>query len=50
MKAVSGTHMRSIEAAAIQQGLADSRAMMTIAGEALAREAAAFQFDRMNPR
>ncbi len=42
MKAVSGTHMRSIEAAAIQQGLADSWAMMTIAGEALAREAAAF--------
>ena len=42
MKAVSGTHMRSIEAAAIQQGLVDSWAMMTVAGEALAREAAAF--------
>ena len=42
MKAVSGTHMRSIEAAAIQQGLVDSWTMMTIAGEALAREAAAF--------
>jgi len=42
MKAVSGTHMRAIEAAAIQQGLADSWAMMTCAGEALAREAAAF--------
>ncbi len=42
MKAVSGTHMRSIEAAAIQQGVVDSWTMMTIAGEALAREAAAF--------
>ena len=42
MKAVSGTHMRSIEAAAIQQGLVDSWAMMTFAGEALAHEAAAF--------
>ena len=42
MKAVSGTLMRSIEAAAIQQGLADSWAMMARAGEALAREAAAF--------
>ena len=42
MKAISGTHMRSIEAAAIQQGLVDSWTMMTIAGEALAREAAAF--------
>ena len=42
MKAISGTHMRSVEAAAIQQGLVDSWAMMTIAGEALAREAEAF--------
>ena len=42
MKAVSGTLMRSIEAAAIQQGQVDSWAMMTCAGEALAREAAAF--------
>ena len=37
MKAISGTHMRSVEAAAIQQGLVDSWAMMTIAGNALAR-------------
>ena len=43
MKAISGTHMRSIEAAAIQQGLVDSWKMMTIAGEALAREAEAFR-------
>ncbi|MBP5585224.1 MAG: NAD(P)H-hydrate dehydratase [Lentisphaeria bacterium] len=43
MKAVSGTHMRAIESAAIQQGLVDSWAMMTIAGEALAQEAAAFR-------
>ncbi len=43
MKAISGTHMRSVEAAAIQQGLVDSWAMMTIAGEALAREAEAFR-------
>lgn len=42
MKAVSGTHMRSIEAAAIQRGLVDSWSLMTRAGEALAREAAAF--------
>ena len=42
MKAISGTHMRSVEAAAIQQGLVDSWAMMTIAGNALAREAEAF--------
>ena len=42
MKAVSGTLMRSVEAAAIQNGLADSWAMMTRAGEALAREAAAY--------
>jgi len=43
MKAISGTHMRSVEAAAIQQGLVDSWVMMTIAGEALAREAEAFR-------
>ena len=43
MKAISGTHMRSVEAAAIQQGLVDSWAMMTIAGNALAREAEAFR-------
>ncbi|MBO7089380.1 MAG: NAD(P)H-hydrate epimerase, partial [Lentisphaeria bacterium] len=42
MKAVSGTHMRSIEAAAIQQGQVDSWAMMTIAGNALSREAETF--------
>ena len=42
MKAVSGTHMRSLEAAAISRGLVDSWTMMTCAGEALAREAAAF--------
>jgi len=42
MKAVSGTLMRSVEASAIQRGLADSWAMMARAGEALAREAAAF--------
>jgi NAD(P)H-hydrate epimerase len=43
MKAISGTHMRSVEAAAIQQGQVDSWTMMTIAGEALAREAEAFR-------
>ena len=43
MKAISGTHMRSVEAAAIQQGLVDSWAMMTIAGNALAQEAEAFR-------
>jgi len=42
MKAVSGTLMRSVEAAAIQQGLVDSWTLMTRAGEALAREAARF--------
>jgi NAD(P)H-hydrate epimerase len=42
MKAVSGTHMRSLEAAAIQRGLVDSWLLMNRAGEALAREAAAF--------
>ena len=42
MKAVSGMHMRSIEAAAIQQGLVDSWSLMTRAGEALAHEAEAF--------
>lgn len=43
MKAVSGTLMRSVEASAIQQGQADSWAMMTRAGEALAREAELFR-------
>ena len=42
MKAVSGTLMRSIEAAAIQRGLVDSWSLMTRAGEALAREAIEF--------
>ena len=42
MKAVSGTLMRSVEASAIQRGLADSWAMMTRAGRALAQEAAQF--------
>ena len=42
MKAVPGTLMRSIEAAAIRRGLVDSWTMMNRAGEALAREAAAF--------
>ena len=42
MKAVSGTLMRSIEASAIQRELADSWAMMSRAGKALAREGAAF--------
>ena len=42
MKAVSGTLMRSIEASAIQRDLADSWAMMSRAGKALARESAAF--------
>ena len=42
MKAVSGTLMRSVEASAIQQGLADSWSLMSRAGEALAREAASF--------
>ena len=42
MKAVSGTLMRSLEAAAIRQGLADSRSLMARAGQALADEAAAF--------
>ncbi len=41
MKAVTGTLMRSVEASAIQQGLADSWKMMTRAGKALAREAIA---------
>ena len=44
MKAVSGTLMRSVEASAIQQGLADSWAMMSRAGDALAREAEAIAF------
>ena len=39
MKAVSGTLMRSVEAAAIQQGLADSWTLMTRAGKALAEAA-----------
>ena len=43
MKAVSGTLMRSIEAAAIQGGLVDSWSLMKRAGEALAREAEAFR-------
>jgi len=43
MKAVSGTLMRSVEASAIQRGLVDSWSMMCRAGEALAREAAAFR-------
>ena len=42
MTAVSGTLMRSVEAAAIQQGLADSWTLMSRAGEALAGEAVAF--------
>lgn len=42
MKAVSGTLMRSVEAAAIQQGLADSWTLMARGGEALAEEAVAF--------
>ncbi|MBR4255290.1 MAG: NAD(P)H-hydrate dehydratase [Lentisphaeria bacterium] len=43
MKAVSGTLMRSIEAAAIQSGLVDSWSLMKRAGEALAREAESFR-------
>ena len=43
MKAVSGTHIRSMEAAAIQRGLVDSWSLMTRAGEALAREAEVFR-------
>ena len=43
MKAVSGTLMRSVEAAAIQRGLVDSWTLMVRAGEALAREAASFR-------
>ena len=43
MKAVTGTLMRSVEASAFQQGLADSWTLMTRAGIALAREAEAFR-------
>ena len=43
MKAVTGTLMRSIEASAFQQGLADSWTLMKRAGEALAVEAEAFR-------
>ena len=42
MKAVSGTLMRSIEAAAIQQGLVDSWTLMTRAGEALVEAVESF--------